>query len=63
MREEARRMKCDVCGKKTEWKQNDPAPDNDLIGWRRLNLKGAQYAEEKDYCSKECAFKDLEDVY
>lgn len=65
MTEDAKRLKCDVCGKVTKWKQrsNEPVADKDLNGWKHLNLKGEQYFEQKDYCSKECVVKDLDEIY
>lgn len=65
MIEEAKRVKCDVCGKTTSWKQlsNEPVADEEMIGWKSINLKGDMYRATKDYCSKECVINDLEEVY
>lgn len=67
MIEESKRLKCDVCGKTSDWIIIKDQPDAKASNsdWRQFNFSPSWQTkyQPKDYCSKECAIKDLEKQY
>jgi hypothetical protein len=69
MVERSKRLKCDICGRVSDWiivlDNEDPIAQEDLKEWRFYDLGNSWRGDykPKDYCSKECVIKDIEKQY